>query len=574
MREKPVLRATLSASVTYRVALLLTMAVSGGSPRGLLEECHAGQPDQAPQTTAKVDLILLGGTLIDGSGQPRRRADVAIKGSRIVALGDLRDTKAKRVIDATGKIVCPGFIDLHSHADRGILSYRDAENYIRQGVTTLVCGNCGSSPTDVAAFFKDLRNEGIGPNLALLIGHGSIRQQVMGRINAPPSPGQLEKMQQLVRQAMKDGASGLSTSLRYGPGSYATTEEIVALAREIKPFGGFYATHMRDEGTRILEAIEESLQIGQQAGIPVHISHHKISSASVFGLTRLTLARIDKARAAGRDVTLDQYPYGAGSGGMDLYVPQWSLSGGMDAFRERLKQPKVRGQIEAGVKELLLRKIYEAGQRSDNPAHTAAALSRIRVARASHDESLEGKTLTQILQQRKQPVTLQKGCDLLIELISKGTGGINHTLEQRPGGDVDRVMQHPQTCVASDGSVFEFGSGNPHPRSYGCFTRVLARYVRERQLLSLEQAIHKMTRLPAERMGWPDRGQLAVSSIADIVVFDPQTVTDKATFIKPHQYSTGIRDVLVNGRLVLEGGKMTGQRPGQPLSLRKSQSRD
>ena len=207
----------------------------------------------------------------------------------------------------------------------------------------------------------------------------------------------MQKMQKLVRQAMKDGASGLSTSLRYGPGTYATTEEIVALARQIKPFGGFYATHMRDEGTRILEAVEESLQIGQQAGIPVHISHHKISSASVFGLTRLTLARIDKARAAGRDVTLDQYPYGAGSGGMDLYVPQWSLSGGMDAFRERLKQPKVRGQIEAGVKDLLLRKIYEAGQSSDNPAHTAAALSRIRVARATHDESLEGKTLTRPL---------------------------------------------------------------------------------------------------------------------------------------------------------------------------------
>ena len=562
----------IPATILSICAVLAWMACS--PILGTSQELPATEQPAAPPANAQVDILLRGGTLVDGSGQKGRRADIAIKGTRIVALGDLRDTKAKRVIDATGKIVCPGFIDLHSHADRGILSYRDAENYIRQGVTTLVCGNCGSSPTDVAAFFKDLRNEGIGPNLALLIGHGSIRQQVMGRINAPPSPGQLEKMQQLVRQAMKDGASGLSTSLRYGPGSYATTEEIVALAREIKPFGGFYATHMRDEGTRILEAIEESLQIGQQAGIPVHISHHKISSASVFGLTRLTLARIDKARAAGRDVTLDQYPYGAGSGGMDLYVPQWSLSGGMDAFRERLKQPKVRGQIEAGVKELLLRKIYEAGQRSDNPAHTAAALSRIRVARATHDESLEGKTLTQILQQRKQPVTLQKGCDLLIELISKGTRGINHTLEQRPGGDVDRVMQHPQTCVASDGSVFEFGSGNPHPRSYGCFTRVLARYVRERQLLSLEQAIHKMTRLPAERMGWPDRGRLAVSSIADIVVFDPQTVTDKATFIKPHQYSTGIRDVLVNGRLVLEGGKMTGQRPGQPLSLRKSQSRD
>ena len=211
-------------------------------------------------------------------------------------------------------------------------------------------------------------------------------------------------------------------------------------------------------------------------------------------------------------------------------------------------------------------RVVEAGQRSDNPAHTAAALSRIRVARATHDESLEGKTLTQILRERKQSVTLQKGCDLLIELISKGTGGINHTLEERPGGDVDRVMQHPQTCVASDGSVFQFGTGNPHPRSYGCFTRVLSHYVRQRQLLSLETAIQKMTQLPAKRMGWTDRGHLAVNAIADIVVFDPKTVTDKATFLKPHQYSTGIQDVLVNGRLVLQAGKMTGQRPGQPVA--------
>ena len=574
MQNKPLFSTAVPVRFVCKSGVLLTILAAASVLGWLSSSCRAAEPQQPSRVTGKADLLLRGGTLIDGSGDKSRIADVAIRDGRIVALGDLRDTKAKRVIDATGKIVCPGFIDLHSHADRGILTHRDAENYIRQGVTTLVCGNCGSSPTDVGTFFSDLRREGIGPNLALLIGHGSIRQQVMGRINAPPNPQQLEKMRQLVHKAMKDGAIGLSTSLRYGPGSYATTEEIVALATEIKPFGGFYVTHMRDEGTRILDAIEESLLIGKQAGIPVHISHHKISSASVFGLTRLTLARIDKARAAGHDVTLDQYPYGAGSGGMDLYVPQWSLSGGMDEFLKRLKQPKVRGQIESGVKELLLRKIYEAGQRSENPTHTAAAFSRIRVARAKHDESLEGKTLTQILRERKQPVTLQSGCDLLIELIPHGTRGINHTLEERPGGDVDRVMQHPQTCVASDGSVFQFGTGNPHPRSYGCFTRVLRRYVRERKLLSLEQAIHKMTLLPAQRLGWKDRGRIAVGSVADIVVFDPQTVADNATFIKPHQYSSGIRDVLVNGQSVLAGGKMTGQRPGQPLSLGKIPSRD
>jgi N-acyl-D-aspartate/D-glutamate deacylase len=374
-------------------------------------------------------------------------------------------------------------------------------------------------------------------------------------------------MRKIVRQAMLDGAVGLSTSLRYGPGTYATTQEIVALTKEIAPFGGFYATHMRDEGTRILEAIEESLLIGERAGVPVHISHHKISSASVFGMTRQTLARIDDARAAGRDVTLDQYPYGAGSGRMSLYVPQWSLSGGLEEFRKRIKDPETKSRILTGVKELLIRKIYEADQSPDNTDHTAKALSRIRVARSKHDESLEGETLTDILRQRKQAVTLNNGCELLLELISHGTRGINHTLEERPGGDVDRVMQHAQSCIASDGSVFEFGEGNPHPRSYGCFPRVLRHYVRERKLLTLEEAIRKMTSRPAARLGWKDRGVIRKGSWADVVVFDPETVTDHATFATPHRHSTGVKDVIVHGRTVLADGKLTGELPGQTLSL-------
>jgi dihydroorotase/N-acyl-D-amino-acid deacylase len=519
-----------------------------------------------------VEILIRGGTVIDGTGRPGVVADVAIKRGRISAVGKLKDTKATQVIDATGQVVCPGFIDLHSHADRGLLEHRAAENYIRQGVTTLLCGNCGSSPTDVSKFFEHSREAGIGPNVALLIGHGSVRQQVMGVVNRPPTPKELEAMRSLVRQAMHDGAVGMSTSLRYGSGAFASTEEIVALAREIAPFGGFYATHMRDEGTRILEAVEEALDIGRQAGVPVHIAHHKISSASVFGLTRQTLARIDQARAAGRDVTLDQYPYGAGSGGLSLYVPLWSLSGGLKEFEKRLTDPKTRIRILAGVKELLLRKIYEADHSPDNPAHTAKALSRIRIARARHDASLEGKTLTQILREREQTISLDNGCELLVELIRHGTGGINHTLEDRPGGDVDRVMLHPQTCIGSDGSVFEFGSGSPHPRSYGCFPRVLGHYVRERKLLTLEQAIHKMTQLPASRLGWTDRGRIAAGQWADVVVFDPQTVTDQATFAEPHRHSTGISEVIIFGRRTLAGGKMTGNLPGRPVTLERPES--
>jgi N-acyl-D-aspartate/D-glutamate deacylase len=513
------------------------------------------------------DVIIRNGRVVDGTGSAGVIADIGIAAHKIVAVGSLGDSTGKVDIDATDHIVCPGFIDLHSHADRAILQFRSAENYIRQGVTTLVCGNCGGSPTDVATFFAALREKGICPNVALLIGHGSVRQQVIGRLNVPPTPEQLAEMRRLVRKAMQDGALGMSTSLRYGPGTYATTDEIVALAKEIKPFGGFYATHMRDEGTRILEALEEAFEIGRQAGVPVHISHHKISSTSVFGLTRLTLANIDKARLAGLDVTLDQYPYGAGSGGVNLYVPQSSLSGGLAEFKKRIADTNQRAEIAAGVEELLVRKIYESGQRPDDPRHTKVALARIQIARAPHDPKLEGQNVTQILQARNEAVTLSNGAELLIEFVANGVRGINHTLDASPGGDVDRVMQHPLSCVASDGSVFEFGSGNPHPRSYGCYPRVLGRYVRQRQLLSLEQAIHKMTQLPAKRLGWTDRGVIKPGRWADVVVFDPETINDVATFLDPHQHSVGVKHVIVDGQFVLRAEKMSGKLPGKTLGL-------
>lgn len=516
------------------------------------------------------DVLIRAGLVIDGGGRPGRVTDVAIIGRRIVAVGNLEGLTARVVIDARGRVVCPGFIDLHSHADRGILEFPAAENYIRQGVTTLLCGNCGSSPTDVAGFLRRLRSAGTGPNIALLIGHGSVRQSVMGRRNVPPTAEQLAKMKQIVREAMQAGAVGLSTSLRYGPGSYASTEEIVALAREIVPFGGFYATHMRDEGTRILEALEEALQIGRRAGVPVHVSHHKISSASVFGLTRQTLARIDAARKAGIDVSLDQYPYAAGSGGVGLYVPQSSLAGGLDAFRRRVADPKRKRNILAAVEDLLVRKLYEADQSPGDPDHTRLALARVQIARARHDETLEGLTLVQILQSRRQEVTLRNGALLLVELVGHGVTGINHTLDARPGQDVDRVMAYPHTSIASDGSVFRFGEGNPHPRSYGCFPRVLGHYVRERKLLGLETAIHKMTALPARRLGWIDRGRVRTGQIADLTVFDPTTVADKATFRKPHQHSVGILHVLVAGTFVLKNRVLTGHRPGQPVGLSSS----
>jgi N-acyl-D-amino-acid deacylase len=525
----------------------------------------SGGGDPGSRSTADYDVLIRGGEVIDGTGASAVRADVAIRGEMIVAVGDLADATASEILDATGKVVAPGFIDLHSHADRGILRFRSAENVIRQGVTTLLCGNCGSSPVDVGEFFEQVRNEGTGPNVALLIGHSSIRREVIGPHNVPPDDDQLAEMRRLVRQAMQEGAVGLSTGLAYAPGNYATTEELIALARELKPFGGIYVTHMRDEGPRILQALEEALQIGRVAEVPVHISHHKISSTSVFGLTRQTLIRIDEARAAGQDVTLDQYPYAAGSGSLQLYVPQESLSGGIEAYRRRIADPPQRERIVKAVEELLLVKVFEAGQHHERSADVQRALARIQIARATHDPGIEGKTVPQILQNRGQEVTLRSGAELLVDLVAEGTRGINHTLDDRPGGDVERVMQHPQTCIASDGGVPEFGIGHPHPRSYGCYPRVFRRYVRERKLLTLEEAIHKMTALPACRLGWTDRGVVRAETVADLVVFDPQTVSDRATFLEPHRYAVGIEHVIVNGRFVLKRGEMTAHLPGRPL---------
>ena len=524
---------------------------------------HGDAYSTAP--TATFDILIRGARVIDGSGQPAFRGDIGIRDGRIAALGQLSGSAAKEFIDASGLILCPGFVDLHNHADRGILQFRNAENYVRQGATTLLCGNCGSSPSDIAGFMRQLRDGGTAVNIVMLIGHGSVRRAVLGDRNVAPTGQQLERMRQIVRQAMEAGAVGMSTGLRYRPGAWARTEEVLALAKEIAPYGGFYATHMRDEGTRILEAMEEALRIGREVSVPVHISHHKISSASVWGLTQSTLSRIDSSRARGMDVTLDQYPYGAGSSGISLMVPQASLSGGIDSFRKRIANEQSRREIIQAVQELMVRKLYESNQDPQEPGDTQVALARIQLSRSPRDKALEGKNLTEILQARQTPVTLAAGADLIVELVSQGAGAIYHTIDERAGGDVDRVMQHPETCIASDGSVFAFGDGHPHPRSYGTYPRLLAKYVRERKVLSWEQAIHKMTGLPARRLGWTNRGLVKAGYWADIVLLDPDKIRDEATFQVPHRYSSGVEHVIVRGEFVLKSGNMTGNRPGRPI---------
>ncbi len=531
----------------------------------LLTAVLATSPAGAADPPEKLDILVRNVRIIDGTGKPEFRADVAIRQGRIVTVGKV-EAAANVTIDGTPYLLCPGFIDLHNHGDHGILTVRDAENFVRQGTTTLVCGNCGSSPTDVAKFLRQLRDGGTGVNIVLLIGHGSVRQAVIGDRDAAPSAEQLQRMRQMVRQAMEDGAVGMSSGLRYRPGAYATTDEVVELAKEIAPFGGFYATHMRDEGPTIMAALDEALQIGQRAGLPVHISHHKVSSASVWGLTTQTLAQIDKSRAAGMDVTLDQYPYRAGSSYIGLMVPQEVIAGGPEAFRKRMADPRIHQRVLAAVEAEMAEKLYEPGQKPDDKQATAAALTRIQLARSPGNKALEGKNLAEILTDRKTPLSREAGAELIIELVGQGVTAIYHTIDDRPGRDLERILQHPQTCIASDGSVFPFGEQHPHPRSYGTYPRVLAVYVRDRKLLSWEQAIHKMTGLPARRLGWTDRGEIKPGYWADLVLLRPESVGDLATFEKPHRYAVGIDHVLIRGEFVLRDGKMTGKRPGRPVS--------
>jgi dihydroorotase/N-acyl-D-amino-acid deacylase len=507
----------------------------------------------APRAPAQAyDLLIAGGTVVDGTGAPGFRADVAVRGDRIVRVSrtPLPRNSARRVIDAAGRVVTPGFIDLHAHLDP-LLRLPGAESMARQGVTTALGGPDGSAPWPLGPYLDSAAARGLGLNVAFLTGHNTIRRRVLGMANRAPSPPELDRMRAMVAQAMGQGAWGLSTGLLYLPGTYATTDEIVALAQVAADSGGIYTSHLRAEGLGVIEGVTEALEIGRRARIPVVLTHHKVIGRAMWGASARTLAIVDSARAAGTDVMLDQYPYTATYTGIGVLVPAWAMAGGDTAFARRLGDPALRDSVVRGI---VFNILHDRG---------GGDLSRVQLARVEWDPSLEGQTLAAWAGRRMLAATPENGAELVLEALRRGgASAIYHVLDD---GDVERIMRHPQTMIASDGRLVQPGEGHPHPRWYGTFPRVLGVYVRERKVLTLEQAIHKMTGMPARRLGLTERGRVAEGAFADLVVFDPTAVRDRATFEAPHQYPEGIEYVIVNGMTVVAGGEFTDARPGRVL---------
>ncbi|MEO7964066.1 MAG: D-aminoacylase [Gemmatimonadaceae bacterium] len=508
---------------------------------------------QAQQSAPRYDLIITGGTIIDGSGAARRQGDLAIRGDRIVLVSRIAipASSARRVIDAHGLVVAPGFIDMHAHIEP-LLQMPGAESHVRQGVTLALGGPDGGGAWPFGVYLDSVRRAKLGMNVAYLAGHNVIRSAVMGTENRAPTPAELARMKSMVGQAMHDGALGLSTGLRYVPGVYSKTDEVIALARVASDSGGIYTSHLREEGVGLIEGVAEALEIGRRAHIPIVLTHHKAVGRLMWGKSVLTLAMVDSARRAGTDVMIDQYPYTASYTSLSVLVPPWALSGGGAALAKRLEDRVLKDSIVRGINDLLLN---DRG---------GGDLKRVQFSNVSWDPSLNGKTLYDLLVMRGVEPKLENAPPFILEGVLKGNAGmVFHVMDE---ADVRRIMAHPQTMIASDGSLTRLGEGVPHPRNYGTFPRVLGKYVRDDSVLTLEQAVRKMTSMPAMRLSLSDRGCLRIGCAADITIFDAATVRDVGTFSDPHHYPEGIPYVVVNGGVVIDRGALTTARPGRVLT--------
>ncbi len=500
-----------------------------------------------------VDLCITNATLIDGTGSTAVKSDIAINGPDIVRIGDLKNIIGKTNIDAEGLIVCPGFVDLHAHLEPLPL-IPSAESAIRMGVTTALGGPDGSSPVRIGKYLDSLDHIGMGINVAYLIGHNAVRAQVMGMEARAPTSGELAKMKQLVEDAILEGAYGMSTGLKYLPGAFSEIDEVIELSKVAASHGGIYTSHLREEGLGLLDGVAEAISIADEASIPVVLTHHKAIGQPMWGKSEKTLAMVEQARLQGLDVMVDQYPYTASYTSISVLIPPWSMEGGRyDKFAERCQDSILRDSIKAGI---VYNIINDRG---------GGDLKRIQLAKFNWKPELEGKTLFDWAVAESMEPTPENGAELVIQAqLHRGASAIYHAMSEE---DVERIMKHPMTMIASDGRITAFDKGFPHPRVHGTFPRVLGHYARDKGLFSLEEAIRKMTTLPAQRMGLEDRGILKVGAKADVVIFNPDKIIDKATFEKPHQYPEGIHYVIINGDVVLDNGTFFDLRKG--IVLRK-----
>jgi len=527
------------------------------------------------------DLVITHGHIIDGTGSPWYSGDIGIRDGKIAAIGNLADAPRTRTIDAGGKVVAPGFIDMLGQSELTILVDPRLPSKIYQGITTEITGEGGSAaplndaiiqaerPTydhyhitpdwrTLREYFTRLEKQGMGINLASYVGATQVRRMVLGDDDKQPTPEQLDQMKTLVRQGMRDGAVGVSTSLQYAPAPYAKTEELIALAAEASKFGGIYATHMRDEGDRVLAAVDEALRIGGEAHIPVEIWHIKTGGKANWGRMPELVAKINAARAAGVDITADTYAYTAWFNSMSAFIPPWAHDGGDARLVERLKDPAMRQRIR---KDLLTPSTEWQNEWQEIPGPESILIGIVQNPKLL---PLQGKTLAEVAKiWNKDPI------DALFDLLIEDKAFTNVAVFGMSEPDVALVLQQPWVSIDKDseGTSPEgiLGLEHPHPRAYGTFPRILRKYVREEKKLTLEDAIRKFSALPAQRMRLTDRGVLKADMWADVVVFDPATVRDLATFDNPNQLSQGMEYVLVNGEPVIDKGKMTGAKPGKVL---------
>jgi len=549
--------------MSRRFSLILIVAFIGNLP------LRADEP--------VYNLVIRNGRIVDGAGNPWFLGDVAIRGERIVAVGRVPAGKARREIDAKGLVIAPGFIDMHSHSDDLLLEDGDAQSKIRQGVTTEVLGEGRSvgpnqgqlaprraiirgepaSWTTLTGYFDALQKLGSSVNVATYVGIDNVWESVMGRAHTRPTPGQLEQMQALVDAAMKEGAFGLSTMLAMPPGALATTDDLVALCRPVARHGGIYSTHNRHEGVDVFTAVKEAIAIGERAGIPVDVIHLKIADQKLWGRMNELVALIENARQRGVNVQANVYPYTRGNNDLSSIIPPWAHEGGTAEMLKRLRDPEQRARMKKEIRDGL------PGWYNHFTA-VGGDWSRMLV---SGKGNYEGLTVDRIFATR--PERPKDDLDSFFDLLIEQGGSVPTVYAHHTEADMQLALQQPWCSIGSDGSALavegRLRRGNPHPRSFGTFPRVLGVYVREKKLLRLEDAVRKMTSLNAAKLGITDRGLLRPGLFADLTVFDPERVIDRATYERPFQYPLGIDYVIVNGQLVLDREKHTGARPGVAL---------